>query len=96
MKNEITIDGARYVRATKTMNIDGELYVLMEADPDQMLTVAEIHEMTGKSVHAINDAMNDGRLPYSVPNGCKRPRRARRSDVTGWLRGGDAAGATAK
>lgn len=67
--------------------INGTLYVRAEGRHTDLLTVAQIHEMTAKSVHAINDAMNAGLLPYSVPAGCKRPRRARRADVLAWMEG---------
>ena len=78
MPDELVINGIRYVRA------DGQT--------GDMLTVAQIRALTGKDAHTINDAMNDGRLPYSVPSGCKRPRRARRADVMAWLEGRSAAG----
>lgn len=78
MEDVLIINGIRYVRA------DGQT--------GDMLTVAQIRDLTGKDVHSIYDAMNDGRLPYSVPNGCKRPRRARRADVMAWMEGKDAAG----
>ena len=78
MEDVLIINGIRYVRA------DGQT--------GDMLTVAQIRDLTGKDVHSIYDAMNDGRLPYSVPNGCKRPRRARRADVMAWMEGRDAAG----
>jgi len=78
MEDVLIINGIRYVRA------DGQT--------GDMLTVAQIRDLTGKDVHSIYDAMNDGRLPYSVPSGCKRPRRARRADVMAWMEGRDAAG----
>lgn len=78
MEDVLIINGIRYVRA------DGQT--------GDMLTVAQIRDLTGKDVHSIYDAMNDGRLPYSVPNGCKRPRRARRADVMAWMEGRSAAG----
>lgn len=78
MEDVLIINGIRYVRA------DGQT--------GDMLTVAQIRDLTGKDVHSIYDAMNDGRLPYSVPSGCKRPRRARRADVMAWMGGRDAAG----
>lgn len=78
MPDELIINGIRYVRA------DGRT--------EDMLTVAQIAELTGMGKHTINDAMNEGRLPYSVPNGCKKPRRARRGDVMAWLDGRGAAG----
>jgi len=69
------------------LTINGVLYVRADGNQQDLLTVAQIHELTGKSIHSVNDAMNDGRLPYSVPNGCKRPRRARRADVMAWIGG---------
>ena len=72
--------------------INGHRYVRQDGPSTDILTVAQIHELTGKSVHTINAAMLDGRLPFSVPSGCKRPRRATRADVMAWLQGKDAAG----
>ena len=69
------------------LTINGVLYLRADGHQSDLLTVAEIREMTAKSVHTINDAMNAGLLPYSVPSGCKRPRRARRSDVLAWMEG---------
>ena len=69
------------------LTINGVLYVRADGNQQDLLTVAQIHELTGKSIHSVNDAMNDGRLPYSVPHGCKRPRRARRADVMAWIGG---------
>lgn len=69
------------------LTINGVLYLRADGHQSDLLTVAEIREMTAKSIHAINDAMNAGLLPYSVPSGCKRPRRARRSDVLAWMEG---------
>ena len=74
------------------LTINGVLYLRADGRQSDLLTVEQVRDMTGKSVHAIYDAMNDGRLPYSVPAGCKRPRRARRSDVIAWMEGRDAAG----
>lgn len=90
MPDELTINGVLYVRADKARSdlqptLDQIRGLFREERPDDLLTVAEIRELTGKSIHAVNDAMNDGRLPYSVPNGCKRPRRSRRADVMAWL-----------
>lgn len=73
MPDELVINGVRYVRA------DGR--------QEELLTVAQIAELAGKDVHSIYSAMNSGLLPYSVPNGCKRPRRARRGDVMAWMEG---------
>lgn len=75
------------------LTINGVLYLRADGRQTDLLTVAQIHDMTGKSIHTINDAMTSGRLAYSVPNGCKRPRRAKREDVIAWMEGKNAADA---
>lgn len=69
------------------LTINGVLYLRADGRQSDLLTVAQISEMTGKSIHTINDAMTAGLLPYGVPNGCKRPRRAKRADVLAWMEG---------
>ena len=80
------INGVTYHRAEGFV-IDGVIFVADDGG-DELLTVNEIRELTGKGITTINRAMNDGRIPYSVPNGCEKPRRAWRSDVMRWMEGG--------
>lgn len=69
----------------KYITLNGHLYRLVEDGGSERLTAAQIHERTGKSIHAINAAMKEGRLAYSVPNGCKRPRMASWQAVAEWM-----------
>ena len=50
-----------------------------------MLTVNQMHDMSGVSESTIRAAMRDGRLPYTTPHGQTRPRYARREDFEAWL-----------
>ena len=52
--------------------------------PD-FLTVSQIHEQYKRSTSAVYKAMDEGRLPYKVPNGAMKPRYASREDVETWL-----------
>ena len=95
MGDEITINGRRYTRLTDemTITVNGELYALVADAPDRHLTVAEIVALTGKAPGTVHRAMREGNLPYTVPSGCKRGRRAKRSDVDAWMAGKRVAGA---
>ena len=97
MGDEITINGRRYTRLTDemTITVNGELYALIADAPDRHLTVAEIVALTGKAPGTVHRAMREGNLPYTVPSGCKRGRRAKRSDVDAWMAGKRVAGAQA-
>lgn len=97
MGDEITINGRRYTRLTEemTITVNGELYALVADAPDGYLTVAEIVALTGKSPGTVHRAMREGLLPFTVPNGCKKPRRAKCSDVDAWMAGTRVAGAQA-
>lgn len=87
MPDELTIDGEVYVRAEKSVTLNGVLYVYAKPSGDQMLTVAQIAELTGRCKTTVNRVMNAGLLPYTTPNGCVRPRWAKRSDVEAWMEG---------
>lgn len=50
-----------------------------------MLTVNQMHEVSGLSESTIRAAMRDGRLPYTTPHGQTRPRYAKREDFEAWL-----------
>ena len=97
MGDEITINGRRYTRITDemTITVNGELYVLVADAPNRYLTVAEIVALTGKAPGTVHRAMREGLLPFTVPSGCKRGRRAKRSDVDAWMEGIRVAGAQA-
>lgn len=97
MGDEITINGRRYTRLTDemTITVNGELYALVADAPDRHLTVAEIVALTGKAPGTVHRAMREGNLPFTVPSGCKRGRRAKRSDVDAWMAGKRVAGAQA-
>ena len=74
------------------LTINGVLYVRAGAQPSEMLTAAQVAQMAHKDVHSVYAAMNAGLLPYSVPNGCKRPRMVRRADAMAWIGGNGDAG----
>jgi len=52
---------------------------------EDMLTVNQMHEVSGLSESTIRAAMRDGRLPYTTPHGQTRPRYAKREDFEKWM-----------
>lgn len=52
---------------------------------ERYYTVAEVSAITCIPRRTVYAAMSAGRLAYVTPNGCKRGRRVRASDVDAWL-----------
>lgn len=77
--DEVVINGREYVARDTLGKSSGAQPV------EEVYTVEQVSRMSGVSKRTIYSLMDRHVLPFTVPNGCERPRLVRRSAYETWI-----------